>query len=475
MAEEARAAEATKHVVVVGGGIHGAQAPTPSVAAAPRGRAAPLGRSRAGAGGACARAARPDASPSPCLAPAAGACNTHAHAHARTHAPHAPHAACSAAYHLCQRGARVTLLEREPRVASAASGQAGGFLARDWGDSATSELHEKSFAMHKELAEALGVASYRAIPTLSVRQGRRDDTRVEAPWLDGDVSSAKLMDAPDATAQVTPLELTQKLAEAAAALGCTIRTGVRVVGVHRDGKGGAVSAVRCVAEAADAEEESLECDAVLVAAGVWSTVTSEWFGLGRGAWPLTGIKSTHVVWRARKAVAESPYALFCGEDANGCHLEVYPRPSGDVYVCGIGGSDYVEGDRLREGGDCAAPSMVAANPSRVQAAQRSLSAITSEADGAPDEVGACMRPCAPDARPLMGAVPGVANAYVSAGHNCWGILWAPISGKAMAELILDGKSSVADLAAFAPDRFLPEAQRGGRGRKQGDTAVGEQW
>ena len=46
---------------------------------------------------------------------------------------------CSAAYHLAKRGARVTLLEREDSVAPAASGQAG-FLARDWGDSATREF-----------------------------------------------------------------------------------------------------------------------------------------------------------------------------------------------------------------------------------------------------------------------------------------------------------------------------------------------
>ena len=160
---------------------------------------------------------------------------------------------------------------------------------------------------------------------------------------------------------------------------------------------------------------------------------------------------------------------------NGCHLEVYPRANGDMYICGIGGSDYVEGDRLREGGDCAAASMVEANPARVAAARRSLSALTSEAAGEPDEVGACMRPCAPDARPLMGGVPGFANAYLSAGHNCWGILWAPVSGAAMAELVLDGASSVASLEAFRPDRFLPRNRRGGRGRKQGSTDVGEQW
>eukprot|EP00793_Prasinoderma_coloniale_P002326 PRCOL_00002834-RA len=310
---------------------------------------------------------------------------------------------CSAAYHLAKRGARVTLLEREDSVAPAASGQAGGFLARDWGDSATREFHETSFAMHAELAEELGLSTYRVIPTLSVRGGRRGAGHVEAPWLDGDVASATLMDpTPGATAQVTPRELTEALADGARRLGADIRTGMRVVGVATaPGSSGeneerVATGVRCVTEGAGEkeEEELVEADAVLVCMGVWSAVASEWFGLPRDAWPLTGIN---------------------------------------------------------------------------------LSALTSEAAGEPDEVGACMRPCAPDARPLMGGVTGFANAYLSAGHNCWGILWAPVSGAAMAELVLDGASSVASLEAFRPDRFLPRNRRGGRGRKQGSTDVGEQW
>lgn len=35
-----------------------------------------------------------------------------------------------------------------------------------------------------------------------------------------------------------------------------------------------------------------------------------------------GIKSTSIVFRGSEAVANDPYALFCAEDRNGCHLEV---------------------------------------------------------------------------------------------------------------------------------------------------------
>ena len=37
-----------------------------------------------------------------------------------------------------------------------------------------------------------------------------------------------------------------------------------------------------------------------------------------------------------------------------------------------------------------------------------------------------------------------------------GILWAPVSGKSMAELIIDGEPSCVDLSAFSPSRFMPK-------------------
>jgi len=66
---------------------------------------------------------------------------------------------------------------------------------------------------------------------------------------------------------------------------------------------------------------------------------------------------------------------------------------------------------------------------------------------------ACYRPICADGLPLMGAVPGVAGSFVATGHNCWGILNAPASGAAMAELIADGASTTVDLRPFTPARF----------------------
>ena len=85
-----------------------------------------------------------------------------------------------------------------------------------------------------------------------------------------------------------------------------------------------------------------------------------------------------------------------------------------------------------------------------------------------------MRPVAPDALPLLGVVPGTTNVVLAAGHNCWGILWAPITGKLVAELLADGSaSSIPSLEPFSPARFMEREAT--RGRKNRGAAVGEQW
>jgi hypothetical protein len=38
--------------------------------------------------------------------------------------------------------------------------------------------------------------------------------------------------------------------------------------------------------------------------------------------------------------------------------QVYPRPNGEIYICGLGGSDYVDAPRLKAGGDCESPELI---------------------------------------------------------------------------------------------------------------------
>jgi hypothetical protein len=57
---------------------------------------------------------------------------------------------------------------------------------------------------------------------------------------------------------------------------------------------------------------------------------------------MQGIKSTSMVYKnCHDVIQREPYVLFCDEDENACHLEIYPRNNGEIYVCGCGGSDII--------------------------------------------------------------------------------------------------------------------------------------
>ena len=384
--------------------------------------------------------------------------------------------ACSIAYYLSKRGVPSTIVERTA-IAAAASGKSGGFLAGGWGDGGvTQTLHRESFALHASLAEELQLRTYRKIPTLSVAGGPTlSDQRPPVSWLDGDVARAELMD--DATAQVTPSELTARLHEEAMRVPGAETIIAEAVGVVRErdpddpdpDSNPRVKGVE-VRDHDTGEITVIPADVCVVAMGPWSTRASEWFDVDV---PMTGVKSVSIVYDASSAVAKEPAALFCAEDANGCHLEVYPRSTGEVYVCGCGGSEYVDESRLLPGGDLDRAERVSPDASRVAAASASFAGLSASVGaGGPKKTQSCMRPCPPDALPILGGVPGTDGAYMCCGHNCWGILWAPVSGKIVSELVVDGRSSV-NLAPFSPGRFMTRAQK--RGKKMRDVNVGEQW
>ena len=99
-------------------------------------------------------------------------------------------------------------------------------------------------------------------------------------------------------------------------------------------------------------------------------------------------------------------------------MEVYPRPNGEIYICGIGGSDYIPTSDLKEG---AFRTECPPKEPRVEAAKASfqeMSAIYKQ-EGELEKAQACMRPCPPDAKPYMGEIPGYEGAFINAGHNCW--------------------------------------------------------
>ena len=84
-----------------------------------------------------------------------------------------------------------------------------------------------------------------------------------------------------------------------------------------------------------------------------------------------------------------------------------------------------------------------------RAAEREVPGVTA-GGGAVEWVG--MRPITPDGLPILGALPTCGNVFVATGHQMLGVTLAPSSGRAMAELIVDGRTEM-DLTAFDPGRF----------------------
>ena len=178
------------------------------------------------------------------------------------------------AYFLTKRGHKDVTVVEEKEVAAAASGKGGGFLARDWGSGPTVPLHQKSFALHAELAEELGIESYRRIPVLSVEPGLRSGkTKDICPWLDGDYRTSSMMDA-DGGAQVAPLELCTKLMAAAQANGAKLVIG-KVEGVEttKDGAEGGLDRVAGVKVGGGVGV--LPADAVCLTLGPWAALAEE--------------------------------------------------------------------------------------------------------------------------------------------------------------------------------------------------------
>ncbi len=341
----------------------------------------------------------------------------------------------SVAYFLARRGVAVTVVERSG-VACAASGKSGGFLALDWcDDSPLGPLARASFALHAELARDLGTDyGYRRMETFMLTARERGPVpgghRVPAPpWLDGGGVVTAALGSTETTAQVDPAGFTAALIDAARSRGCALRIGVVDDVIQRDGAAGGVRV----------DGEPIEADAVVLAMGPWTGRLARRLRLPR----IRGLKGHSITLAAAEV---PPHALFVDyRTADGRHLEpeIFPRPDGSVYVCGM-----ADPQPLPDSPDAIEVSAEACAVLAGAAAR-----VSSTLAAAPIERRqACYRPVTDDGLPLIGRIPGAAGAYVATGHGPWGMLNAPATGRALAELIVDGAASSVDLRPFDPAR-----------------------
>lgn len=346
------------------------------------------------------------------------------------------------AYFLGRRGAAPVVIERHA-VAGAASGKSGGFLALDWcRGTPLDRLAQRSFALHAELADSLGNPwGYRRLETYGgyVTANRDRRGRAQRPWLSEAVTLTGRLGSPQTTALVEPRAFTTGLMHAAEKHGAVLRHGTVVELVRH--KGGAVAV-------ALQDGEIVEGDAVVIAMGPWSILATRWLPLPA----VFGFKGHSLVFQTGAAIpAEALFLEY--QEATGEVLtpELFPRADGTTWVCAVSSTAPLPAD----------PASVAPDEgahARLEAMCRKVSPTL--ADAPITAWQACFRPVTEDGLPLMGRVPTVEGAYVATGHSVWGMLNAPATGEAMAELILDGAARHIDLGPFAPGRLRTQKAAG---------------
>lgn len=359
------------------------------------------------------------------------------------------------AYFLAKNGAAVTLVEKSS-VACAASGKAGGFLALDWCDGGpVSSLARASFNLHRSLAQELnGPQSYgyRPLTTLSLSITESESAPSNSKpsgsnsilpnWVDGPVRSPRTIGTRETTAQVHPQLFTRTLISKAIE-----NYGVEVVI-------GKLESVE-VEETQESRVRSvvldggrvINSDAVVLALGPWSCKLE----LLSSIFKVHSLKAHSIVLEPKEPNAITPHALFLSyylsQGTKPLDPEVYPRPTGEVYVCGMSAEEEVPDD----------PEQIVGNPEAIAVLKRVAKSVSSHLGEGEVEVKAeqaCFLPCTDDSVPVIGEVPGIQGCYVATGHSCWGILNGPATGAAMAELVLDGRASIVDLTPFSPARFV---------------------
>jgi glycine/D-amino acid oxidase-like deaminating enzyme len=353
----------------------------------------------------------------------------------------------SIAYFLAKRNIPVTLVD-PVGVAPGASSKAGGFLAKEWrDDTLLEEIQRKGFDLHQEIANELGPekVDYRRLTCMAVAI---DETKLVVKptsrkaraleWADKGVIGSQSMGNRENIAQVHPLKLCQEMWTFSEQQGSDLIVG-KVVKAVLDDESSTIQRVELE------DGTVLPADTLIVACGPWTSVVKSWFpaSISERIPLVTGVKCHSILVKSPKPLSE---AVFFESEGPLSTLEVYPRPDGDAYCNGFEGKEGIVQEL---------PGQEVVEDEAIESLQNAIGRTTSLLEDVEAHTKqACYWPETPDGRPLIGTIPNVSGAYLAAGHSVWGILQGPITGKAVAELVVDGVAKSLDLTNFRLDRKI---------------------
>ncbi len=354
----------------------------------------------------------------------------------------------STAYHLAAAGVgRVVLLERADAVATGSTGACAGGFRHQFSSRINIDLSLASVPM------ILGFTQEHGLPLDVVQDGYLFLVRNEHDWDEFRAGAelqrslgidTQLLGPEEAVAIVPgiaidgvvgatfcsedgiadPSGLTQGYATLARRAGADLRLGVEAVAIETDGD--AVSAVRTA-------EGSIATAAVVDAAGPWAGTLAATAGVQLPLEPIP-----------RMVVTTGPFA---GAPARrtlviDAATTYYFHKEGDGVLTGMGGRDerpsFSTNVDLRFIEDELLPTAIRVFPPLEHAGLARMWAGLYE--------------MTPDRHPIIGESP-VRGLFLANGFSGHGFQHAPVVGKLIAELIVEGKARTVDISSLGLDRF----------------------
>lgn len=360
---------------------------------------------------------------------------------------------CAAAAILADRGARVTLVERTA-IGAGASGRNLGAIQHPL-DSALAGLYHDSLTRYLALAETSDDFAMSASPAGLLLLNRDPDAAAahEARLAEAVPELRPVLLSPDEVVLAEP-SLRHGPAAVLLATGYPIppasasaawarlaqERGVRLI-IGSAAKPAIESGVAGGVHLADGA--AIGADAVLVAAGPWTSQLIDTGGTPARIHPTWGVTlqlrldgdaPRHIVEEDevdsinRAAAATERAAHETGED-----------PPSLFSLASAGGVSTLGSTFLPSEPD---PARI--EPLLLRRAAEFLH-LVERAEILERRI--CARPQSVDGRPFIGPVPGVDGLYVCAGHGPWGISTGPASAAMVARAILDGTAPPPELAA----------------------------
>ncbi len=361
----------------------------------------------------------------------------------------------SAAYHLALRGVKnIVLLEKEEFFGQGATGRCAGGVRYQFGTEINVRLSIESLEMLRRFKDETGQdINYRHCGYLFALTDAQDvitfkhnielqnNLGIQTEWLSGDEVRRRLplMRFEDALGGsynkedglVDPNSLVSGYVSAAQRKGATLLNNAEVTGVVVSG--GKVKAV-------ETSQGSIETRMIVNAAGPWAGQIGDMAGVHIPIEPVR--RQMFTTTSLPEVPADFPFVIDFAKS-------LYFHREGDGLLVGMSNQDEKPGFDQNVDEDFELVNLEAA-VARMPLLERAGRVAH----------WAGLYEVTPDAHPIFGCTP-VEGFLVVAGFSGHGFMHGPISGKLMAELILDGRFSsvdvsMLDLARFQESRLIEE-------------------